>query len=218
MAIVVRDRDGSLRWAPTRPGLPSAPVPDRNRETWTEELDPAFQQSGVAHLGIPDQVVRAWRKLLPDGTVAEETRLNPAAEPGPVERGFPPMTTKLDHLLSYLAIGWFSREQFLLGLLDAEILIPVDPGTDTPPGSLWLERPRRLKAYSSPRHLPLGTARRQVLDGVAFLRNFAGLGLAINPGGRPSGEVTTEELAATHTAWPHYSARINPFEDGAECG
>ena len=216
MAIVLRERDGSLRWAPVRPGGPSHPVPDRRRETWAEELDPSFEHSGVAYLGIPDQAVRAWRRFLPEGTVGTETRPNPAAEPGPVERGFPPMTTQLDHLLSYLAIGWFSREQFLLGLLRAELLIPVDPATDSPPGSLWLERPRRLKAYSSRGHLPPGTARCQVLDGVAFRQTFAGVGLSINPGGRPVGEVTAEDLAATHAAWPHFSARVNRFEDCIE--
>ncbi|MFD9889417.1 YrhB domain-containing protein [Amycolatopsis sp. NPDC059027] len=201
-ALVVR-ADGALRRPDLGPEgrLPSVPVAMAGAADWQEILEPEFEHSGVAYLGVPRSAVLAWRKYT-DGEPTDEVRVNPEYQQGPERLGYPPMDTPLEHLLSYAATGRYERAQYLSGLLGAEVLIPLDPYTGQPLERQWEEGRTLLRVYSSRRRLPVGTARWSRAEVLSVIEDFPGTGLLINPGSFPSDRLDAGELAATRAAWP----------------
>ncbi|TVT17987.1 ADP-ribosylglycohydrolase, partial [Amycolatopsis rhizosphaerae] len=201
-ALVVRE-DGALRQPDLSPEgrLPSSPVP--GEEDWQEILEPEFEHSGVAYLGVPASAVLAWRKYV-DGEPTEEVRINPEYEQGPERLGYPPIDTALEYLLSCFSTERYDRAQYLAGLLSAEVLIPLDPDTDQPLEQQWEEGRTMLRVYSSRRRLPVGTARWLRADVLSVIDRFPGVGLLINPGSFPSDRLEASELAAARAEWPKF--------------
>ncbi|MFD2414728.1 ADP-ribosylglycohydrolase family protein [Amycolatopsis pigmentata] len=193
-ALIVRE-DGALR----RPDLspdgtrPSVPVPAAGEEDWREILEPEFENSGVAYLGVPITAVMGWQKYV-DGTSAEEIRANPEYRPGPERLGYPAIDTPLDYLLSCLKTGRYDRSSYLAGLLSAEVLLPLDAEDRSPEGVV----------YSSRRRLPAGTAKWLRTDVLSFMDFNPDVGLLINPDSFPSDRVSAGELATARASWPDF--------------
>ncbi|WP_207222581.1 ADP-ribosylglycohydrolase family protein [Herbihabitans rhizosphaerae] len=200
-AIVVTEPDGVLREADPHPRGPSQVLDDDREEYWAEILNREFAESDLGYLGVPNKAVMAWRKVLPDGTETDEIRPNPEWSGSPGELGYPPMDTPLDHLLTFYACGWFDRAKYLIGVLGAELLVPVDEQTGKPSHT---DGRAALIVFSSRTKLPPGTTKWLVAGTVSVMDRFPNVGLSINPGLVPGDVVTADELAATRAEWPNH--------------
>ncbi|MFC5115491.1 YrhB domain-containing protein [Amycolatopsis halotolerans] len=201
-ALVVRE-DGALRQPDLSPEgrLPSSPVAAGGESDWREVLEPEFERSGVAYLGVPLEAVLAWREYV-DGAPTGEIRINPEYRQGPERLGYPPADTPLEYLLGCAGTGRYDRPRYLAGLLNAEVLVPLDPGRGLPLEQQWEDERTILRVYSSRRRLPVGTAQWLRADVLSILEDFPGAGLLINPGSFPSDRLTAAELAQARSEWP----------------
>ncbi|WP_409464316.1 ADP-ribosylglycohydrolase family protein [Amycolatopsis sp. GA6-003] len=197
--------DGALRRPDLSPEgrLPSSPVAAAGESEWREVLEPEFERSGVAYLGVPPEAVLAWREYA-DGVPTGELRINPEYRPGPERLGYPPADTPLEYLLGCAETGRYDRSRYLAGLLSAEVLVPLDPDRGRPLEQQWEDGRTILRVYSSRRRLPVGTAQWLRADVLSILEDFPGAGLRINPGSFPTDRLTAAELAQAREEWPQF--------------
>lgn len=225
--LIVREPRGDLRHAPATPGGVSTVIRNPGEETWEEVVNREVLLSKLGYLGVPEKAVHGWRQILPDGSRGE-IRLNPnAAHPkGPTEQGvlIDPVTS-LDLLLAMHGFGWFTREQFLIGLLRSEVLIPLSLEAPEPTVAN-LAGKREVSAYSSSRRLLAHRHGRGgselhrwwVVPGATFAAHATGTDLRINEDQNFQPLVRSGELAEIARKWPQYTPSEPRIETCAEFG
>ncbi len=154
---------------------------------WRPDVDPEFDEKAFPGLDLPVRAIRGWTRS--NG----EHRVNEQYTPGPAWRGFPVPTTDAEKLLTYLAVHWISRFEFVRALLDCEVFVPL-LGTGEP-----LLRPvpgtggREVIAYSSSAKVPGRYPRRWRVP----VRELPPAGLTLDPGTGLVRSLTAAELGTT---------------------
>lgn len=203
--LIVREPDGELRHAAPHPGGLSIPVRYPNREYWAEIVDPEYLEAGLGVLGVPPAAVAGWHLIAADGTDTGEQRENPGYITGPMRRGYPRPLTKLDHLVEFRHIGWLDQRQFVVGLLETELVMPLRDG------KIHHERTkdgrREIDAWTSTRFFPPGSHQWIWLDPVTFLEQVPEADLNIlGPWGLRA-TASTEELRDALTRFVRWAPR-----------
>ncbi|QWF80499.1 ADP-ribosylglycohydrolase family protein [Amycolatopsis sp. CA-230715] len=146
--IVVTEPDGEPRLASPSPGGISTPLAFPGEEHWREIVDPEYAEAGVGLFGVPEAVVVGWE------CTSGERKENPAYRTGPIRRGYPRPENFLETVLLFGVGKWLSREQVLIGVAGAEVVVPFDPESDRIPRGYHRQEPPKMQVFTSTRWLP----------------------------------------------------------------
>ncbi|HEY8372752.1 MAG TPA: ADP-ribosylglycohydrolase family protein [Pseudonocardiaceae bacterium] len=163
------------------------PVTEADREEarrrpgeWLPVVDPEFDRTVFGHLPVPEPAVLGWREVDAQGEFTGQTKVNGNYRPGPRRVGMYPPSTPVDALLGFQVCRWLDREGVLRGLLDLDVLVPVDdkgkmtPRRDTPDG------PRYLTVFSAEAALPPDCLRWNRLRVRELALQVPSLGVRVN--------------------------------------
>ncbi|MGW1679130.1 ADP-ribosylglycohydrolase family protein [Saccharopolyspora sp. NPDC002376] len=190
-AFVVTEPEGQLRHANTtpHPGF-SSPAHWPGEPKREEIIDSEYRAAELFDLGVPRHAILGWKVTHPDGRVEEQ--LNPDYMPGPIQLGMPRHRNRLEAMLNHLTLKRMTREKFLSGLLQCEILIPVSD-FDAPPDEVLSNLSGTVEVFSSPARIPRSAE--WIRTTVPTFIRHSDAAMVINVRGEPKAEVTADELA-----------------------
>ena len=208
--LVVTEPDGELRFAGAYPGTLSIPITYPDREHWEELIDPEFQRAGFDRFGVPKAVIGGWREIGADNNPTGRERPNPEYRTGPLRRGYPPAENRLESLLAFYNNGWLDERQLLIGLVDADVYLPREPGAAEPARAGAV-----LTVYTAPKWLPADTHAWQRRDLLGLL-GAAGPELTVRIESVPpvSEAVEAAKIVAAAAEFPRYAP---PVQENGDC-
>lgn len=162
-------------------------------------IDPEFDPNG----GVPGWAIRGYYPVTASGTLDQQGWVgNPHYRPGPLVRGFPRPSNRVERALQLAAAGHQPDSALLTELADAQVVIPTSDQHPTQVPVLTEEGHDTIVMFTDPRHLDANTPR--VTVAVKDLqRLLPTVSVRLNPGLVPSVRVSGASLAAAITGSPN---------------